>query len=221
MLKITNLKKSFKNGETLTPILKDVSFDLLESETLSIVGKSGSGKSTIISLIAGLDFPDSGEINFRGKNLNSFSKEEYADFRLNEIGLVFQFFNFLPSLSIEQNVSLPAYLSKHSKKEIAKRTEECLSMLHIESLTKRLPHEISGGELQRAAIARAIFMKPSLILADEPTGNLDEKNADNVCSIFFSLVKEIKCSLILVTHDLSLSKKTSKELTLEDGSIKI
>jgi ABC-type lipoprotein export system ATPase subunit len=219
MIKLQNISKSYTSGLETLEILKDVSFQLSEADTLSITGRSGSGKSTILNLIAGLDIPDSGEIFFQNEPVHKYNSLDFSHFRLYNIGLVFQFFNFLPTLTLEQNIQIPGCLSDFSRRRTTQRTFECLELLQISHLKNKLPHEVSGGELQRAAIARALFMKPKLLLADEPTGNLDEENAMMVFSLFMSLAEETKTAVILVTHDKSLAQKTAHTLHLEDGRL--
>jgi ABC-type lipoprotein export system ATPase subunit len=220
MLTLSHICKSYHAGSSTLEILKDVSFSVKEKEMLAIRGRSGSGKSTVLNIISGLDRPDSGQVVFGSKDISTFSPVELSEFRLRNIGLVFQFFNFLPSLTLEQNVSMPGHLSNRPGHETTKRTKKCLELLQISHISKRLPHEVSGGELQRAAIARALFMNPRLILADEPTGNLDDENAALVFSLFLSLVKEAGSSLILVTHDAQLAEQTDRTLYLEEGTIR-
>jgi ABC-type lipoprotein export system ATPase subunit len=220
MLRLENIHKSYGSKDKKTHILNGISLEVSNSEVLAIVGRSGSGKSTILNIIAGIDYPDSGEVMYHNQKLSCQKSDALADFRLRNIGLVFQFFNFLPSLSIAQNISMPGYLLKTPSHTIKERVDECLNALHILPIKNRLPHEVSGGELQRAAIARAIFNKPKLILADEPTGNLDKENADSVYSVFLELIRETKSSLILVTHDAALAKRTDRTLHIDEGEFR-
>lgn len=219
MLVVSDLIKTYSNGDKTQGVLNGVSFSLAHGELAAIVGRSGSGKSTLLNIIAGLEAADSGRVEIASISMSGITAEQAAQVRLESIGLVFQFFNFLPTLTLEQNVSLPGYLSGRTRKQVRARASECLEQVGILGLANRLPHEVSGGELQRAAVARAISNKPQLLLADEPTGNLDSENARTVLDIFLTLCRETKTTALLITHDQELAAATDRVLTLSDGTI--
>ena len=197
--------------------MRDVSFSLNSATFTAITGRSGSGKSTLLHLLAGLDAPDSGEISIGGERLVGKSQEALARFRLEHIGLVFQFFNLLPTLTLKENVALAAYLAGQSKQVASKRAEELLAEVELTTQINRQPHEDSGGEIQRTAIARALINNPSVLLADEPTGNLDRTTAEGVLEIFSRMVKERQVTLLMVSHDPIVEQRADTVLHLADG----
>ena len=223
---ISRLSKSYLSGSQPTPVLRDVSITIPGGSFAVVIGKSGSGKSTLLSLIAGLDRPDGGTIAFENKTLSGMSPDSLADFRLHRIGLVFQFFNFLPTLTIEENISLPAFLaSGSSKKKIGEKNSETkancrelLASLSIEHIRTKFPHEVSGGELQRSAVARALINRPALVLADEPTGNLDAENSASVFQLLLRLTKERGATLVMATHELDFVGSADLSLELRNGA---
>jgi ABC-type lipoprotein export system ATPase subunit len=218
-IKVSNVSKSFQSGEDRVQPLCSVSFEVASSSFTAIVGKSGTGKSTLLNLIAGLEPPDSGDIYLDKTNISSLNQNEISDLRLSKIGIVFQFFNFLPSMSLAQNIQVPAHLLRTSRAEILAKTEELAEKVGISHLLKKHPHQVSGGEMQRAAIARALINSPSCILADEPTGNLDPSNSAGVINLLKDLVIEQGAALIVVTHDDQVVSKADRILELSDGRL--
>lgn len=219
LLKIRNLDKSYTEGSCKRRILSGISLDLSESELLVLTGKSGSGKSTLLNLIAGLDSIDSGEIFLEKCAIHHLSPSGLAALRLRKIGIVFQFFNLLPDLTVYQNVCLPLHLDKNLKYDKRERVVESLTRVNALELSSKFPHQLSGGEMQRAAIARAIVQKPRLIIADEPTGNLDEANGRLIVDLFQSLISEDGISVLAVTHNPDLFGGFGRRVKLVDGHI--
>ncbi len=217
-IKISKLKKYYTDGSgNKLKILKGIDLDILTNSTLSISGASGSGKSTLLHILGGLDKPTSGEILFQNKSLFSFKNKELADWRNNSIGFVFQSHCLLPDFTALENVAIPAMISG-SNKSVAK--DQALKLLEIVNLSQRKnhkPHQLSGGEQQRVAIARALINNPQLILADEPTGNLDVKTGDQVGKMLRNVCKQQNTTLIVVTHNPNLAAAMDCQLNLQDG----
>lgn len=217
MMTISNLRKSYGQGEARVEVLKGINLEIRKGETLALIGKSGSGKSTLLSLMAGLDSPDAGEISVSGRKVSSMSERELTLFRASHMGIVFQQFHLVSTLTALENVMLPLELLKKPNSK-----ERALSLLESVGLSHRahhLPSQLSGGESQRVAIARALSSSPSILFADEPSGNLDEETGDRVMELLFSMVKETGTTLVLVTHDQDLAKKCSRVVHLEHGSL--
>jgi putative ABC transport system ATP-binding protein len=217
MMKVTNLRKSYGQGESKVEVLKGINLEISKGETLALIGKSGSGKSTLLSLLAGLDQPDSGEISFENQNISSMSEKKLTQFRAENMGIVFQQFHLVSTLTAFENVLLPLELlkRKHAK-------ERAMSLLESVGLSHRghhLPSQLSGGESQRVAIARALAIGPNILFADEPSGNLDEETGDIVMDLLFKMVKETNTTMVLVTHDQDLAKKCSRVVHLEHGGL--
>ena len=213
MLKLTNIRRSFADKV----ILNDVSFTVNVGEYIAIMGESGSGKSTLLNLIAGLDTPDSGAIDIDGQNFATLDDDARTKLRAARIGFVFQAFHLLPHLNILHNVALPLAIAGAS---IAERNAKARSLLKSFDLADRessFPRELSGGEMQRAAIARALIHQPKLVLADEPTGNLDSRNAQSVLKLLREQIKDCGAAGILVTHSVAAAQTTDRILTLKDG----
>ena len=201
-------------------IFEDIDLRINKSSITAIVGKSGSGKSTLLHVIAGLEHADGGSIEIDGQRISSLKETELATFRLSTIGLVFQFFNFLPTLSLQENICIPGYLAGLSKQQMESAAEILSARVGLNhSVRRQLPHEVSGGELQRAAIVRALLLDPPLILADEPTGNLDEKHSEDVLELFLQLVRENNKTLIMVTHDLDIASHCDDIFTMTEGKL--
>lgn len=217
MMKVVNLKKSYGNGSSQVEVLKGVDLELQKGETLALLGKSGSGKSTLLSLLAGLDRADSGEIFIQDKKMSEMSESSLTQFRAQHIGIVFQQFHLVSTLSALENVLLPLELNK-----VPKAMDIALDLLQKVGLSHRshhLPSELSGGESQRVAIARALAIRPAILFADEPSGNLDEETGEMVMKMLFDMVKETQTTLVLVTHDQDLARRCSKVIHLEHGSL--
>lgn len=217
MMKVTNLRKSYGQGEAKVEVLKGINLEISEGETLALIGKSGSGKSTLLSLLAGLDKADSGEIFVQGQKISSMSERELTHFRAHHMGIVFQQFHLVSTLTALENVLLPLELLKREGAlETARNLLESVGLSHR---SHHLPSELSGGESQRVAIARAVAIRPAILFADEPSGNLDEDTGDRVMELLFKMVADTGTTLVLVTHDQDLAKKCSRIIHLEHGSL--
>ncbi|MBF0274689.1 MAG: ABC transporter ATP-binding protein [Nitrospinae bacterium] len=217
ILKVNNLHKQFNlsGSSNSVDVLKGINFEIKKGETVAILGKSGSGKSTLISLIAGLDKPSSGSVILKGENISIMQENILAKYRAKHIGIVFQQFHLMPHLTALENVSLPMEIANDT--QAAKKAEEALKMVELEKRTDHFPHQLSGGECQRVAIARAIAIKPALLLADEPTGNLDNTTGDLISKLIFNLVKSEQMTLLLVTHNKQLADECDRELSINNG----
>jgi putative ABC transport system ATP-binding protein len=217
MMKVKNLKKSFGTGLTKVDVLRGINFDIASGETLALVGKSGSGKSTLLSLLAGLDQADEGEIRIDDKNLTVMSEAELTKFRSTNMGIVFQQFHLISTLTALENVLLPLeLLKKENAKQIA---ADLLASVGLSHRSDHLPSQLSGGEAQRVAIARALATGPRILFADEPSGNLDEETGKQVMDLLFKMVQETKTTMILVTHDSDLAKRCGRIVHLEHGGL--
>lgn len=217
MIKILNIKKTYGINESSLEVLRNINLEMKQGETVALLGKSGSGKSTLLSLIAGLDKADQGEIRIDNKNILSFKDKELTSFRAKNIGIVFQQFHLVSTLTAIENVMLSLDIAGVSNS--FERASDFLKSVNLFHRKDHLPHELSGGECQRVAIARALVTKPKLLLADEPSGNLDEETGEHVMNLFFELVRENETTLILVTHDNDLAKRCQRIVHLERGEI--
>jgi len=219
MLSIRKVYRSF-NQRGL--VLDNLSLEVKEGETLSVMGPSGSGKTTLLNIIGSLDKPDSGEVIFKGISIADFSEEESAGYRNRNLGFVFQEHLLLPYLTVYENISLPLLASKHSSDELTGKhqfIEELMESTGITGLKAKYPYHISGGEAQRVALVRALVNKPSVLLADEPTGSLDSKNAENLGNLLLDVNRRYGITIILATHSLELANKMSTKLHLEEGKL--
>jgi len=217
LLQFSDVQLQYQNGQNLTEVIKGISFTINQNERLAIVGKSGSGKTSLLMLMAGLEKPTSGSIRFQDKELTSYTEDQLTDFRKQNIGIVFQSFYLIPSYTALENVALS--LEINFQKNALIQAEEILTDLGLKDRLHHFPSQLSGGEQQRVAIARAIINKPELILADEPTGNLDEENSQVIADLLFSVSQKYKKSLCLVTHDLELAKKCDRLMKIDNGTI--
>ncbi len=217
MMKLINVKKKYGQGPSQLEVLKGISLEIQTGETLALVGKSGSGKSTLLSLMAGLDKMDDGEIWINDKSLGELNEKELTTFRAMNMGIVFQQFHLVSTLTAFENILLP--LSLLNQNDAIKTAEELIEKVGLASRAGHLPSELSGGESQRVAIARALATRPKILFADEPSGNLDEETGEKVMDLLFSMVKETNTTLVLVTHDKDLSKRCARIVHLEHGSL--
>lgn len=215
ILEVKNLSKKFKQGETIINAVNDLSFSLENGKSLSITGPSGSGKTTVMSLLAGLDSPSKGEIDVDGVKINNLSEKELSQFRAKNIGIVFQQFHLMPHLSALENVCLPLEINKID--DVTIQAKKILESVGLSDRINHLPSQLSGGEKQRVAIARAIVLRPKLILADEPSGNLDTDTGKKVMDLLFKMTDEFNLSLVLITHDLQLAKRCDQQINLFAG----
>ena len=219
ILEVREVKKSYRMGKVLVPSLCGVSFDVREGEFLTIFGPSGSGKSTLLHLMGCLDRPDEGEILIDGSDILKLNDNELAELRLTKMGFVFQFFNLLPRLTALKNVELPLTIAGVPEKEALSRTEEMLRFVGLEARMNHKPYELSGGEQQRVAIARALINNPKIVLADEPTGNLDTKTGWEIVQLMKKLNEERKQTFVIVTHDPHIAETADRIIHLKDGLI--
>lgn len=215
MIKIQGLVKNYGDLQ----VLKGVDLIIDKKEVISIVGASGAGKTTLLQLIGTLDSPDNGSISFDGTDIANLSKKQLAQFRNSQIGFVFQFHHLLPEFTAIENVCIPGYLSKTPKKEIENRAKELLTMLGLADRIDHKPSQLSGGEQQRVAVARALINNPKVILADEPSGNLDSKNAQDLHNLFFELRDKMDQTFVIVTHNEKLADMSDRKVVMKDGVI--
>ena len=217
ILKTSNLKKYYGNGENLVKAIDNANIDIKEGEFVAIVGKSGSGKSTLLHIMGGLDNPTEGKVYINDKDISSLKEEKLAIFRRRNIGFIFQNFNLIPSLNVWENITLPVGLDG---KEINKPfVTDIINSLGLESKVDALPNTLSGGQQQRVAIARALVARPAIILADEPTGNLDSKTSDEVMSLLKTMIKKYNQTLVMITHDETIAQMADRVIYIEDGKV--
>ena len=217
LLQFSDVHLQYQNGQNLTEVIKGINFSINQNERLAIVGKSGSGKTSLLMLIAGLEKPTLGSIKFQNQELTTYSEDQLTDFRKKNIGIVFQSFYLIPSYTALENVALS--LEINFQKNALVQAEEILTDLGLKDRLYHFPNQLSGGEQQRVAIARAIINKPELILADEPTGNLDEENSQVIADLLFNVSQKYQKSLCLVTHDLELANKCDRMMKIDNGTI--
>ena len=215
MIICRNIKKSF--GEL--QVLNGIDLTVQRGEIVAIVGPSGAGKTTLLQIMGTLDKPNSGEIIYNNFNINNLKDKELASFRNKNIGFVFQFHQLLPEFTAMENVMIPALIGNVKQHEAIKRTKEILAFLGLQDRIEHKPEELSGGEKQRVAVARALVNRPSVIFADEPSGSLDSQNKDELHQLFFDLRKEFNQTFVIVTHDITLAKLTDRIITMKDGRI--
>jgi putative ABC transport system ATP-binding protein len=218
MLEVRNLRKDFLQAGTRIEVLKDVNFVADKAETVAILGQSGSGKSTLLSLLAGLDKPSSGEVRIQGQALTDLDETSLALVRAKRLGIVFQQFHLMGTLTALENVSLALEILRIP--DAKKKAEEALAKVGLSHRTNHLPHQLSGGECQRIAIARAYVARPEILLADEPSGNLDTRTGNQVMDLLFELVSSTGTSLLLVTHNEQLASRCHRRLYLEEGKLR-
>jgi lipoprotein-releasing system ATP-binding protein len=218
-IKLENINKSFFIQNKELKILKNINLSLDPGRITALVGPSGSGKTTLLQIAGLLDNPTSGKVIFDNINLSNSSDKERTEFRKNNIGFIYQDHNLLPEFNSVENIALPLLIKNKDKKLALKKAEEILEKIDLSDKKNSFPYELSGGQQQRIAIARAIITKPKILFADEPTGNLDSKNAQNIFQIFYDFTKEYKINSLIVTHNMDLAKKMDQIITIEDGQI--
>jgi len=218
-LSLQGLAKSFQQGDTQLRILEDLELNLRDSEIVAVVGESGSGKSTLLSLLAGFETPDTGLISWNGQATNDWSEDQWAEFRKRSLGFVFQNYHLIPYLNALENVALPLRLIDEPGDKASAAAGELLAQLGLKQRVDHLPSQMSGGESQRVAIARALVHKPSLVLADEPTGSLDARTGKAVLDLLFSLLSDLKQTALIVTHSQEVAARCHRVLTLRQGKL--
>ncbi|AIR86639.1 lipoprotein-releasing ABC transporter ATP-binding protein LolD [Pantoea rwandensis] len=219
LLQCRDLCKRYQEGSVQTDVLRNVAFSLQPGELTAIVGSSGSGKSTLLHLLGGLDAPTSGDVVFDGKSLNAMSSAAKAELRNRELGFIYQFHHLLPDFTALENVAMPLLIGKTAKAEATSRALEMLAAVGLEKRAAHRPSELSGGERQRVAIARALVNRPRLVMADEPTGNLDARNADAIFKLLGELNQQQGTAFLVVTHDLNLAKRLNRQMEMRDGQL--
>lgn len=217
ILKVEHLSKIYGKGETAVRALDDISFTVEKGEFTAIIGPSGSGKSTLLHLISGVDFPTSGKVIIDGTDIYKLNETKLAIFRRRQIGLIYQFYNLIPVLNVKENLSLPLLLD--GRKADENRLGNIIKMLGLQKRINHLPNQLSGGQQQRVSIGRALINHPALVLADEPTGNLDRKNSHEIIELLKMSNREFNQTLILITHDESIALQADRIITIEDGKI--
>ncbi|WP_019214509.1 ABC transporter ATP-binding protein [Fenollaria massiliensis] len=216
IVKTVNLTKTYNSGVEVHA-LSNVNFEMEKGDLVAIIGDSGSGKSTLLHLLAGVDKPTSGDIFIQDKNITKFNKDEMTIFRRRNIGVVYQFFNLIPNINVRKNILLPLLLD--NKKADEEYLKEILSILGIEGKLDRYPKQLSGGEQQRVAIARSLITRPAIILADEPTGNLDRKNSEEITGLFRLVNKRLNSTIMIITHDEKVANSCDKVYRMVDGRL--
>ena len=217
ILKVENLTKIYGKDMAKVTALDNVSFSVEKGEFVAIVGSSGSGKSTLLHIIGGVDRPTSGKVYIDGKDIFRFNDDKLAIFRRRQVGLIYQFYNLIPILNVEENITLPLALDN---REVDKhKLDEMIKLLGLENRKTHLPNELSGGQQQRTSIGRALITSPTIILADEPTGNVDSKSSDEIVALLKKSNKEFKQTIIMITHNLEIAKCADRIIKIEDGKI--
>lgn len=217
ILRVENLVKTYGKGESQVKAVDNISFSVQKGEFVAIVGASGSGKSTILHLLGGVDRPTSGKIFIEGEDIYSLSDDNLAIFRRRQIGIIYQFYNLIPILNVKENITLPCELD--GQKVDDERLNELIRTLGLENRINHLPNQLSGGQQQKVSIGRAMIYNPAIMLADEPTGNLDSKASEEIVSLLKLSNKKFNQTLIMITHDLEIARQAERVITIEDGKI--
>ena len=218
IIKVENISKIYGKNEAQVIALNNISFEVEEGEFIAIIGPSGSGKSTLLHIMAGLERPTKGEVYFYDKNMYEMRKKDLTILRREKIGIVYQFYNLIPTLSVEENILLPVELDK--QKIDYKRLENIIEFLNLTDRKNHLPNELSGGQQQKVAIGRALIINPTIILADEPTGNLDTKSSNEIIQVLKKANREYNQTIIMITHNMEIAKLANRIIQIEDGKIK-
>lgn len=219
IIKTENVEKVFYNGKIQTKVLKGIDLSIQEGEFVSIMGPSGSGKSTLLYLLGGLDHPSSGNVLLNGQAVDKMSASDISKLRRREIGFVFQFYNLVPSLTVEDNILVPVLLDKKVRKEYKEKLDEVLELIGLSEKRDMYPHELSGGQQQRVAVGRAVLFSPKIIFADEPIGNLDTKSGDTIMELFQTINKEKGTTIVQVTHSSESAEYGNRIIYLKDGEV--
>ena len=219
LLQCTDLCKTYQEGKLKTEVLKHVAFSMQPGELMAIVGSSGSGKSTLLHLLGGLDAPTAGDVIFKGRSISSMSSGDKAELRNTQLGFIYQFHHLLPDFTALENTAMPLMIGNVKPSEAQDRARQMLSAVDLEHRAAHRPSELSGGERQRVAIARALVNNPALVLADEPTGNLDQRTADSIFELLGNLNRQQGTAFLVVTHDLKLARRLDRQLEMRDGHL--
>lgn len=217
ILRVENLTKVYGQGENEVRALDGVSFSVEQGEFLAIIGPSGSGKSTLLHILGAVDIPTSGKVYVEGKDVFEQNEEQLAIFRRRQVGLIYQFYNLIPVLDVQENITLPVLMDGRKVNET--RLQEMIEMLHLQGREKHLPNQLSGGQQQRVSIGRALMNDPAIVLADEPTGNLDSKNSQEIMSLLRESNEKYQQTLIMITHDENIALLADRIIAIEDGKI--
>ncbi|MCH5268791.1 MAG: ABC transporter ATP-binding protein [Lachnospiraceae bacterium] len=217
ILRVENLTKVYGQGENEVRALDGVSFSVEQGEFLAIIGPSGSGKSTLLHILGAVDIPTSGKVYVEGKDVFEQNEEQLAIFRRRQVGLIYQFYNLIPVLDVQENITLPVLMDGRKVNET--RLQEMVEMLHLQGREKHLPNQLSGGQQQRVSIGRALMNDPAIVLADEPTGNLDSKNSQEIMSLLRESNEKYQQTLIMITHDENIALQADRIIAIEDGKI--
>ena len=217
ILRVENLTKRYGKGDNQVVAVDDVSFSIEKGEFVAIVGSSGSGKSTLLHLIGGVDRPTSGKVYIEGKDIYSLNDDALAIFRRRQVGIIYQFYNLIPILNVEENITLPCELD--GKKPDQRQLNELIATLGLSNRRKHLPNQLSGGQQQRVSIGRSLINNPSIVLADEPTGNLDSKASEEIVELLRLSNKKYNQTIVMITHDLEIAKTADRIIRIEDGRI--
>lgn len=219
VIKVKKISKKFVNNDKETKVLDNISLEIEKGEFVSLMGASGSGKSTLLYLIGGLDKPTEGEIYINSKDINKMKEKNLAELRRKDMGFVFQFYNLVQNLSVEENIMLPVIMDGKKEKDYIERLNKILRIIGLEDKRKSLPSELSGGQQQRVSIGRAIINNPAIMLADEPTGNLDSKASEEIISLLRLSNKKYNQTVIIITHDEKIALEADRVITIDDGKI--
>ena len=219
VIEVTNVNRSFQNGKETAHVLKNINLNIELGEFVSIMGPSGGGKSTLLYLLGGLDMPSSGTVKINNVDLSTLKDKELCRLRNEEVGFVFQFYNLVPNLNVEDNIALPLMIAGKKKSDYKDKLDECLRIIGMEDKRKLTPRELSGGQQQRVAIARALAAKPAIILADEPTGNLDSKTSQDVMGLLKITGERFSQTIVMITHNEEIAQLADRIIRIEDGKI--
>lgn len=219
LIEITAVSRTYQRGQEVVKAVDDVTLTLGNEKLVAITGASGSGKSTLLHLIGGIDRPDQGSIRVDGEELSRKTDDEQSEYRRRKVSFIFQFFNLLPTLTAWENVAMPRVLDGSTIKEARKDACELLEMVGLGDRIDHKPSQLSGGQMQRVAIARSLIMKPGVVLADEPTGNLDSESGKNILALLRKIADDATCSVIMVTHDPSIAASADREIVMRDGKV--
>lgn len=219
LLRVDNLSKCYGDSSAAPPVLNALSFRIKKGERVALLGSSGSGKTTLLNMVAGIDQPDEGEVIADGQSIHNMKEPDRTLWRRTHLGFVFQFFNLIPTLSVAENIALPLELTQHSKAQTSFNVKQLLDQIKLPNCADRFPDTLSGGEQQRVAIARALAHRPSLLLADEPTGNLDDETGEHILELLLGLADVYEMTMLIVTHSQRVAEAADRQLILNQGQL--